>query len=232
MPVYPHGPLVRLADDLWQVTGSLPNMALPRNMVVWRHPSGGLWLHSVVALDEPTLQALVALGEPRWSVVPSGLHRMDAPWYKERFPDMQVLAPVAARKQVEEKVPVDHTCEEALPPLGVGCLTPAGLKPAELTYRLPLAGGGAALVFNDALFHLREPVRGFGGFMLRLMGSWGYFGLTRIGRWFLLQEGAAYARWLRELAADPELRVLTVSHGLAVTEDVAGRLREAADRLG
>lgn len=232
MSVLPHGPLTRLADDLWQVTGSLPNMALPRNMVVWRHPSGGLWLHSVVAVDEATLAQILALGEPRWMVVPSALHRLDAPWYADRFPGLTVLAPAAARARVAEKVAVAASCEEVLPGLGVVCLAPDGLKPEELVYRVPLAGGGAALVVNDCLFHLVEPVSGFGGFMLRLMGSWGFFGLTRIGRWFLLQERGAYQRWLRAMAADAELRVVTVSHGVAVTDGVAAKLREAADRLG
>lgn len=232
MPVHPHGPLTPLAADLWQVTGSLPNMALPRNMVVWRHPSGGLWLHSVVAVDDATLAALRGLGEVEWVVVPSALHRLDAAWYRERFPGAVVLAPASARARVAEKVAVDGTCEEALPGLGVACLAPDGLKPEELAYRLPLAGGGAALVLNDCLFHLVEPVSGFGGFMLRLMGSWGFFGLTRIGRWFLLRDGGAYQRWLLAMAEDVELRVVTVSHGVAVTEGVAAKLREAAARLG
>lgn len=232
MPVLPHGPLVPLADDLWQITGSLPNMALPRNMAVWRHPSGDLWLHSVVAVDDATLAAVTALGRPRWIVVPSALHRLDAAWYAERFPDAAVLAPAAAQEAVAQKVKVDATCEAVLPDLGVGVIVPDGLKPAELMYRLPLASGGAALVVNDALFHLIEPISGFGGFMLRLVGSWGYFGLTRIGRWAMLADATAFAAHLRRLADDADLRCVLVAHGAPVTEDVPGMLRSAAARLG
>ena len=62
--VLPHGELTSLAEGLWQVTGSLKNQPLPRNMVVWRMPDGGLLLHSVVALDDAGMHALEALGTP------------------------------------------------------------------------------------------------------------------------------------------------------------------------
>jgi hypothetical protein len=231
MPVLPHGRLVSLSSDLFMVTGSLPNMALPRNMFIWRHPGGALWLHSVIAIDDATLDAVRAMGEPRWMVVPSGLHRLDAPWYKERFPNLKVIAPAAARGQVAQKVAVDATCEEVVQETGVGAIVPGGLRPSELVYRVPLADGGVALVFNDAVFHLVEPVSGFGGLMLRILGSWGYFGMTRIGRWALLRDRAAFAAFLRQCADEPDLRFVCMSHGVAVGEGAADKLREAADRL-
>lgn len=50
--VLPHGDLEQLAPGLWQVTGSLERNPLPRNMQIWRAPSGGLLIHSAICLDE------------------------------------------------------------------------------------------------------------------------------------------------------------------------------------
>ena len=55
---------------------------LHRNMVILRLATGELVLHSVVAMEEAGLRALEALGTPAYSIVPSLLHVMDAPFYK------------------------------------------------------------------------------------------------------------------------------------------------------
>ncbi len=68
--VLPHGPLEEVVPGLWSVQGTLSRQPLPRNMAVHRMADGGLWLHSVIALDEPQRQALEALGPVTWIVVP------------------------------------------------------------------------------------------------------------------------------------------------------------------
>jgi hypothetical protein len=49
--ILPHGLPKRIAPDLWQVRGSLP-IPLSRNMTVVRMHDGGLFLHSVIAMNE------------------------------------------------------------------------------------------------------------------------------------------------------------------------------------
>lgn len=224
-----HGPLVALADDLWQVTAT--NGPLDRNMVVWRTPEGGLWLHSVVALDPAGMAALEALGPVAWIVVPNRYHRMDCAVYAARYPAAKVLAPAAARAAVEEKTAVHATCEEALPSLGITIHPPAGAKPGELAYELPLATG-RALVVSDLLFNLREAPPGIRGFVLKYVtASIGPVHVSRVFRLLAMTDRAAYAGWVRGLADLPDLRVLCVGHGDPVTGDVAPQLRAAADRI-
>ncbi len=227
--VAPHGPLVALADGLWQVTGT--GGPLDRNMVVWRAPDGGLWLHSVVALDPAGMAALEALGPVRWIVVPNGFHRMDCAVYAARYPDAKVLAPAAARKAVEEKTPVHATCEDALPALGITLHVPLGAKPGELAYELPI-GGGRALVVSDLLFNLREAPPGLKGLFLKYVtASIGPVHVSRVFRLLAMTDRAAYAAWVRSLADVRDLRVLCVGHGDPVTGDVAAQLRAGADRI-
>lgn len=228
--VQPHGPLTALADDLWQVTAEGP--PLPRNMAVWRHPSGGLWLHSVVAMDEAQMAALDALGPVRWMVVPNGYHRRDIAVFKARYPEARVICPSAARAKVEEVVRVDATCEDLAGELGVEALVADGVKPGELLYALPLAGGGKALVMADLLFNLADRFTGLRGFVLRhVTASVGPLGTSRVFRLLALQDRGRYAAWLQALAAQGDWRVLCVGHGDAVVEAVGDALRAASGRI-
>lgn len=172
--VHPHGPLHQIAGNTWQVTGSLAKGHVPRNMVVHKMANGGLWLHSVVALDETRVQELAALGRPEIMVVPSGLHRLDAAVYRARFPQLQVLCPRAAR-------------------------------PPE----------GKVLVLTDMLFNLPR-LPGLDGLLFHWLGSTGFFGVTRIGRWLLLQDKRKFGEWLTQMARLPGLYAVCVAHGDAV----------------
>ena len=225
--ILPHGPIEQLAETLWQVTGSLPRMALPRNMLVYRRPDGRLWIHSAIALEAPAMTELERLGEPAWLIVPNALHTLDAPAYRRRYRSLQVLCPAATRAAIAKKVVVDGVVEEVLPPLGIAVLAPAGSKPLENAYRLPVGNG--ALAFCDLLFNVPHQ-KGFGGRILRWLGSTGYFGVTKIGRRLFVEDANALANWLDALAAtEPDL--VTVAHGNAVPKDVGTSLREAARRL-
>ena len=224
-----HGPLVALADGLWQVTGT--EGPLDRNMVVYRLPDGGLWLHSVVALNGEGMRTLEGYGRPAVMVVPNGFHRIDARVYKERYPEIRVLCPAAVRDRVSQVVAVDATCEEALPSLGIGIHVPDGTKPGELAYELDVPGG-RALVVADLLFNLLEAPAGFKGFILEhITASIGPLGTSRVFRLMVLQNRDAYCAWLRKMADLSDLRLLCVAHGDAVTADVSDALRAASGRV-
>jgi len=226
--VLPHGPLTKLTAGLWVVTGSLPRQPLPRTMTVFRLPSGGLWLHSAVALNEAGMDALEALGPPEVMVVPSGMHRLDAAVYKERYPDLRVICPRGARKAVEKVVAVDADAEDTLEEQGIAWQAPPGMKPDELVYELPVEGG-RALVFCDALFNL-DHLPGFGGWLSKMMGSTGFFGTTFVGRLFT-RDKAGWKGWLASQAERDDVRYIVVAHGKPITADCARRLGEAAARL-
>lgn len=224
-----HGPLVEVVPGLWQVTGKGP--PLDRNMVVWRLPDGGLCVHSVVAVDPPTLAAIEALGAPRVMIVPNGFHRKDAAVWKQRFPALVVLAPAAARDRVAQVVPVDATCEERCASLGFRFHVPDGTRPGELAYELDLPSG-RALVVADLLFNLPTAPPGLNGFVLTyITASIGPLGISRVFRLLALLDRVKYAAFIESLADTPNLVALTVAHGDAVTHNVPEALRAAASRI-
>ena len=141
--------------------------------------------------------------------------------------------PAAARAKVEEVVPIDALCEEVLPELGVTILEPRGLKPFELHLLLPLEDDTKALVMTDALFNLEPcPPKGFKGLMLKWIGSVGPLGMTRIGRWLLLEDRALARAYFEDLANTPMLSILCIAHGESIREEVNAALNNAAARLG
>jgi hypothetical protein len=194
-------------------------------MTIWRMDGGGLWVHSAVACDDATMAEIETLGRPEVLVVPNGFHRMDCGVWKARYPDLRVVCPEQSRARVEQIVKVDGADTSVD---GVVTHAPPGIKETEHVYRMD-AGAGQALVTCDALFNL-DPQPGFGGFVLGLLGSTGFFGMTRVARFLLLQDAKAFRGWLEETAAT-DLALLCMSHGNPVMADTALKLRAAAGRL-
>jgi hypothetical protein len=229
----PHGDLQELAPGVWMVTGALP-FPLKRNMTVVQLGDGSLLLHSVIAMDEARMAQLASLGAPSVIVVPSGGHRMDAPFYKRRFPAARVLAPAAARARVEAVLPVDATCEEALPPLSVRAHPLAGLRTGEMAYEAPLSDGtgGRVLMFCDAVANSDYQPGPGGWFLSKVTGGVkGRLGVPRIVKLSLIRDRAAARASLMTLAELPNLALLTVAHGKPIRDQVAEALREAAAYL-
>jgi hypothetical protein len=228
-PIHPHSGLLPLAENIWYVAGSLPRSKIGRNMAVVRLPSGKLLIHSGIALNSAGQNALEELGEVSHIIIPSPIHRMDAKWYKARYPKAKLICPEAARTKVSAVVEVDSTCEATLPKLGIKIHTMPGVKPSELAYEID-TGDGACLLFCDALMN-NDNLPGIEGKILWLVGSTGFFGMTGIGRLMLLKDKGAFRTWLKEMADRNDLHSIVVAHGDPIRTDVKERLKSAADRL-
>ena len=109
--VLPHGKLSRLDDNLLSVTGDLhmPVGDFPRRMTVVRLDDGRLVIFSAIALDETEMRALEAFGEPSYLVIPNDIHRMDAKIWKNRYPQMRVVAPAGVIRTIAGA----HSCGRA-----------------------------------------------------------------------------------------------------------------------
>lgn len=226
--IFPHGGFEELASGVWRVRGGLP-FPFTRNMIVVRLP-GGLLLHSVVALDEAGMQMLERLGRPAWSIVPSTAHKMDAPFYAKRYPDLKTLAPAAVRSAVEAKVAVDGTVEDVLPGLGIKLHAVPATKTPEYVYELAMPGGGRMLMANDALGNVNAAADNFLGQNL-IRHIWVPGGDPAVGRLYRLtqaKDADAIRRFLAGLANVPDLRLVTVSHGDPIRESPAAKLRALA----
>jgi hypothetical protein len=79
-------------------------------MTVVRLANNKLVIFSAIALAEAEMTTLETFGRPSYLIVPSEIHRMDARIWKDRYPDLVVIARGGARAdRVEKIVHVDET---------------------------------------------------------------------------------------------------------------------------
>ncbi len=222
--IYPHGPIERIADGLWRVVGSM-RLPLKRSMYIYRLPDHSLLLHSVVAMDEEGMCALITLGEPSVMVVPHPKHTMDAAFYKARFPSLRVYGADDAQDKLPD-VPFDAHPAAGLLPHAVRPRVAPGMKITETVLELPLAGGGSALLFTDLVNQNEDP-----SVLLMLFGPPGDGGVARVLKLTQIDDTEQVRTFLRELSEIPSLKVIGGCHGGFVTKDCNAWLARAAAQL-
>ena len=229
--VQPHEGLVEVDDGILTVAGETP-MPLgnfPRRMTVVRLSGDRTAIYSAIALDEPEMARIEAMGAPSFLIVPGDHHRLDAKIWKRRYPGMQVVAPPGAVAAVEEAVAVDATGDVlGDPQVRLIVLPGFGEHEAALEVR---RASGLTVIVNDAIANVAHP-HGLGAnVMARLFG----FGVSEpqvprpVKRG--IDDKPALAKQFAAWAADPSLRRIIVSHGDVIEAGAADALRALADAL-
>lgn len=225
--VYEHGPLVERSENVWTVDGTLPKLPMPRRMTVVRDSDNTLLVHSPIAVNDETLAQITALGPIRTIVVPSSHHRADAPAYKQRFPDAQVLAPKGARGDVSKVVQVDRTYDACPQSERVRIVHLDGTNEAEGFIDVR-DNDGSVLIVNDAVFNMPHTRGVFPYVYGKLLGNFGGPRVTTIFRRFVVRDKRAFADTLERLSRTPKLKMVVVSHGDVLTEEPARILAHLA----
>jgi hypothetical protein len=230
--VLPHGRLTRVEDNILTVEGTIrmPLGEFSRRMTVVRLRDGRLVIFNAIALDEEQMRVLEDFGKPAFLIVPNGHHRLDARIWKERYPDIRVVAPAGARAKAEETVSVDSTRADFDDP-AVTFVTVPGTGDNEAA--LEIAGSnGTTLVLNDMIGNLRK-TSGVGGWLLRLMGFAGDEPHIPLPvKLAMLIDKGAFAAQLRRWAELPSLKRIMVSHGVTIDQNAPAALHKLAASLG
>jgi hypothetical protein len=228
--VLPHGPLERLSENLLWVSGSLPGMSLKRTMTVARLDDGRLIVHSAIALDESSMKELEAFGRPTFLVVPNGYHRLDAPAYLARYPNMAIYAPKGSRRKIEEVVPVTASLD-AFPPSDSVRFEDVPGVPAEAALWVR-STDGLSLVLTDVVFNM-DRKRDLPGFLFTsILGSAPGPRISRLAKLVLVRDRRALRAGLEQWAALPNLKRLIVAHEkIAAGKDAGEALLRAATYL-
>lgn len=224
--VLPHDPIEKLADNLWRVAGTMRDGKLQRQMVLARMKDGGVVVHNAIALDEPEMKELEAWGKPSVLVVPNSFHRQDAFIWKQRYPDLKVVAPRGGRKRIGKAVPVDFTLEDA-PGDDTVRLRPVAGAPGEGVLEVR-SGADLTAVFCDVILNM-EPKKGIPGFFL---GPTGRVSVPRFARMIVIKDKPAFRKQIGDLAATAGLRRVMFGHGTPVEDDAPGALRSVVTQLG
>jgi len=209
--VLAHGPIEKLTENLWWVQGSLPSMSLKRNMTIARLADGRLVIHNAVALDESAMKELEAWGTPAYLIVPSGIHRLDAPAFKKRYPALKVFAPSGSRAKVSEVVAVDGSYEDfpSDPDVRFEMLEGMGGLEGAMIVR---SKDGVSLVLNDAVFNMDRKRDVLGFLFTTAFGSAPGPRVSRLAKLTLVKDKPALRAALERLAKQPGLTRLIVAH--------------------
>lgn len=206
-----HGPLEQLADNLWWVSGAIPDMSLRRNMVAARRIDGTLVIHNAIAMRDEVQGELEALGDPAFLIVPNGWHRLDAAAYKKRYPKLRVFAPRGSRKKVEQAVAVDGGYEEFPADEAVRLETLHGMKDVEGAM-VVTSGDGTTVVVNDAVFNMDKKRDFFGRLFTTVLGSAPGPRISRLMKLLAIKDQAAFRADLERYAGLPGLQRFIVAH--------------------
>jgi hypothetical protein len=209
--VLEHGPIERISERLWRVEGAIPGMTLRRVMSVAKRESGGLVIHSAIALRPAQLAELEAWGTPEVLLVPGAYHRLDAPAYKKRFPQLAVYAPSASLGKVREVVPSAAKYEDFPSDRVVELRSVPGTSGRE-GVMFVRAEDGLSVVFNDVVMNMDRKRDLLGFLFTSLLGSAPGPRVSRLGKLTLVTDKRALRAELERIAALPDLANLIVSH--------------------
>lgn len=223
--VLPHGAIEKLEDNLWRAEGTLPGGGPPRCMTVARLGDGRLVIHGAFALDDAEMKELEAFGKPSFLVVPNSGHRLDAPSFKKRYPDMTVITSPGSKAKVEQVVGVDATSGD-FGDDSVRYETVEGTIEGALVVR---SGKKATLVLNDTVMNMAPgSMKGFAGVVSSMLG---FFGpqpkVAPVAKMMVYKDKKVARAHLERLADTPGLRRVIVSHGNVITGDAGGAIKHA-----
>ena len=225
--VLPHGKLTRVNERIFTVVGELkmPLLELPRRMTVVRSNSGNLVIFSAIALRDQDMAELEALGRPAFLVVPSERHRLDAPCYEARYPDITAVAPRAGVEKIGKVVRIDTSTPDFGDPT-IRYVEVAADSALEVEGK-----DGLTIVVNDLIGDIHGE-SGLGGWLLRVMGFAGddphVPGPVKL---MLGKHKSEVAQQFRRWAERGDLRRIIVSHGDTIENDPRGVLRSLAATL-
>ena len=225
--VLPHGKLTRLNERIIAVVGDLrmPLLNLPRRMTAVRLNSGDLVIFSAIALNASEMGQLEQFGRPAYLIVPSERHRLDAPNYLRRYPNITVVAPRGGAEKIGEVVSIDTSTPDFSDPT-VRFVEIAADSALEVD-----CDDGLTIIVNDLIGDIHGE-SGIGGWLLRIMGFAGKDphvpGPVKL---MLGKHKSEVAQQFSHWAERDDLRRIVVSHGDSIEVDPRGVLRTLAASL-
>ncbi len=224
--VTPHGPIVKLEENLWAVESAVPGLSIRRRMCVIRRGDGGLVFFNAVPLEAGSLDEVRSLGTPAALVIPHRLHGIDAAPFSRKV-GVGIFGPRRTEAAMRRRFELAG-CFEDLPPDPALSFEPLdGTRSGEPAI-LVRSGGRVSLLFADAYQdHSDHPI----DWQLRLLGFGGGPRTPPLFKLLFTSDRAALRAHLLRLAQTPNLHRLVPCHGPVVERDAAGVLRRVAEGI-
>jgi len=179
--------------------------------VLVRLNDGRLVIHNGIALGAAEMQEIERWGRPAFLIVPNGAHRLDAPAYKARYPELKVLCPRGARKRVEEVIAVDGSYEDFPADDSVRFEMLHGVGDGEGAM-IVRSADGESVVLNDAMFNMDRKRDPLGFFFTTVLGSAPGPRVSRLAKLVFIKDKKALRQDFARYAELPDLARVIVAH--------------------
>lgn len=207
-------PLIAHGDGLWTAprAHTILGLTIGTRMSVVRLAGGGLWLHSPVALDGQTRNALDALGPVRFLVAPNRFHHTYLPQARDAYPQAKIFgAPGLADKRRD--IAFDAIVSDSLVPEWANEID------QHVTGGVPLLNEvvflhkpSRTLILTDLAMNIRGESPAWQRFGARLFGVYGKLAPPPELRWLMVRERKALKHSIERILAWDFGRVV-VAHG-------------------
>jgi Domain of unknown function (DUF4336) len=218
--------LIQHAEGLWTVP--VPHrflgLHLGTRMTIVRLPGGGLWLHSVVAVDDLLADEIQANGTVEHIVMPNLYHHVYVTDAIQRWPAARVHAPAAMRRKRPE-VRIDVDLSEAPDPDWGGGLIPVHIDGSILDETVFVHRPTRTLVCADLVENFDTSPDALTRLYLTAAGLRGRVGFSRFFR-PVYRDRRATRRSLERLLALDFDRV-SLAHGRVLDQGGPAAVREA-----
>ncbi|MEM7018030.1 MAG: hypothetical protein AAF512_11920 [Pseudomonadota bacterium] len=228
-PIYPHGDIEEIANDVFMVRGSIkmnPVVRITRNMAIIRH-GGELSLINPIRLDARGETQLATLGKVSHVIRTGSLHGVDDPDYIDKF-NAQMWAQAGGTTYPEPSIDVELSVSASLPFNNVQLFEFNGTLHPE-----------CALLFKDSKLLLTcDAIQNYGDYsynnlLARLMMPWiGFPKTTIVGPvWLKLMtpEGGTLEPVFRQLLELDFDRLLS-AHGTFLASGAKEAVQTAVDK--
>ncbi|MEO5959254.1 MAG: hypothetical protein ABIR80_09065 [Opitutaceae bacterium] len=220
--------LTPLHADLWiaPVPYRTMGLAIGRQIIVARLPSGGLWIHSPIPWTPALRTALAPLGPVLHVVGPNRQHDECLNEFQAEYPAAIFhAAPGLAESRRDLRFAPTPLGDEP-PPNWRGTIDQCLVRGMPFLNEIVfLHRPSRSLIIADLAFNFAPDTHWSVKLLLKLGGTWGRFAPSRAGRLMMRDRPAVRASLDRILAWDFD-RIL-VGHGRNIETDARQRLRDA-----
>jgi hypothetical protein len=204
-----------VTENIWSIDRRIAmrgGISLPTRSTVVRLPSGELFVHSPVHLDEETQVALESLGQVQYLVAPNSFHYLYAGGHLGRFPSAQLFLAPGLPERCPELPPATLLGRDA-PTAWAGVLGQAVFGPVQGVSEVAFHHAPSeTLILTDLCFHIRSAESVLEQIFWRINGAWNRFGPSFIVRMALLRDQTVVRTFVKRVLTWSFDRII-VAHG-------------------
>lgn len=211
---------------LWEQEQAFYGLELGTRMTVIRLTGDALLVLSPIRLTEDIIDDLNILGEVKYVICPNKFHHLYAADFKKQYPQAKIYCAPGLEKKREDisfdgvitnaqtfpwNPEVEHVVIDGIPMIN------------EVVFFHPLS---QTMIITDLALHMRDVSSFKTRMILKLIGAYDRFGLSRLEKWAFIKNTKRFQESLKPLFAW-NIERIALAHGTLIEDNGKQRFFEA-----